>query len=63
MTHQAYDHDDPTPQHQENEAKQTWDDEGGSLHPDETPGAVPVPEPVKTGDHAAEQEQAEQKPA
>lgn len=26
----------PNPAHPENAAKQAWDDEGGSLHPDET---------------------------
>jgi hypothetical protein len=26
----------PPPAHQENIAKQAWNDEGGSLHPDET---------------------------
>ena len=56
MTNQAHGRTDtnPSPQHQEKEAKQTWDDEGGSLHPDETPGSVPLDEPVKTGEHAAE---------
>ncbi len=44
----------PPPAHQENIAKQAWDDEGGSLHPDETkvPNAE-LADPVDTRERIA----------
>jgi len=45
---------EPNPAHQENIAKQSWDDEGGSLHPDETKlPTAELAEPVDTSERIA----------
>jgi len=44
----------PPPAHQENTAKQAWDDEGGSLHPDETKlPTAELADPVDTRERTA----------
>ncbi len=44
----------PNPPHQENTAKQSWDDEGGSLHPDEMKTvAAELAEPLERNERAA----------
>jgi hypothetical protein len=43
------------PAHQENIAKQAWDDEGGSLHPDETKlPTAELADPVDTRERTAD---------
>jgi len=55
MNRQQQDHPEaePNPAHPENLAKQTWDHEGGSLHPDEMKTTrVELAEPVDRSEHA-----------